>query len=297
MDIAPSLVGRELTSILGKDQDCEGTVENSVDTAVTKFSPDVALVTTLSDLDKVTPVCVELLRRGVHVVSTCEEMAYPFRTQPELSSKLHEAAVAGGVVCLGTGINPGYVLDVLPVFLTGPLDMVDRVRAFRVVDAGKRRGPLQRKVGAGLTIAEFEAKVRAGGFGHRGFMESLHMICDALGVETSGASTFIRPVISEVDIATEHVSVKAGQVAGIHQGAEDRDGIVVLDLKMYVGAKNPSDRVEIDGSPAIKMEVAGGYHGDVATCAITLNAVHALEHVKPGLRSMLDMPPIHSRKV
>jgi 4-hydroxy-tetrahydrodipicolinate reductase len=297
MDIAPTLVGRDLKGLLGEEHDCEGTVVSSVEAAVDSFKPDVALVTTVSDLDKVTPVCVELLRRGVHVVSTCEEMAYPFRTQPELCAKLDEAAKAGGVVCVGTGINPGFVLDILPVFLTGPLDTVQRVRAFRVVDAGKRRGPLQRKVGAGLSPAEFDAKVRAGGFGHRGFMESLHMLCDALHVEVSGASTFIRPVIAEEDVTTEFVSVRAGQVAGIHQGAEDRDGIVVLDLKMYVGAKNPGDRIEVDGSPNIKVQVEGGYHGDVATCAITLNAIHALEHVRPGLRSMLDMPPIHSRRV
>lgn len=295
MDIASALIGRPLKDVLGSRDDCEGEVVGSAGEAVDAFKPDVALVATVSELELAAPVCEEFLKRGVHVVSTCEEMAFPFRTQPELSARLDAAAASGGVVCLGTGINPGFVLDVLPVFLTGPLDRVEKVRAFRVVDAGKRRGPLQRKVGAGLSVEAFERKVAAGGFGHRGFMESLHMLCDALGVETSGASTFIRPVIAGEAVETEYATVKPGDVAGIHQGAEDRDGLVVLDLKMYVGAKDPKDRIEVDGSPSIRVEVQGGYQGDVATCSIALNAIHALRHVRPGLRSMLDLPPVHGR--
>ena len=295
VDISPDLVRKPMSEVLDGAQSCEGEVLDSIAEAIDQFQPEVALVTTVSDLDKVVPTCKEFLARGVHVVSTCEEMAFPFLTQPEASAELDAAAVEGGAVCLGTGINPGFVLDALPVILAAPLDRIEKIRAYRVVDASLRRGPLQKKVGAGLSTEEFEARVKAGGFGHRGFMESLHMVCDAMGVETSGASTFIRPVIAKKDIETDFVSVTAGQVAGIHQGAEDRDGLVVLDLKMYVGAEDPGDRVEIDGTPSIKIQVEGGYHGDVATCAITLNAVSALGRMAPGLRSMLDVPPIHPR--
>ena len=116
--------------------------------------------------------------------------------------------------------------------------------------------------------------------------------CAAFDVAPHGATSFIRPVIAEDDVETDFVQVKAGQVAGIHQGAEDREGKVVLDLKMYVGAKEPGDRVELAGDPPIKVQVEGGYMGDVATCAIALNAVPAVLGCAPGLRTMLDLPPL-----
>lgn len=293
VDLSPDLQGRGMQELLGTGVDCEGEVLGSLEEAIERFRPDVALVTTVSDLDKVVPTAEALLEKGVAVISTCEEMAYPFISQPELSARLDEAGKRGGAACVGTGINPGFVLDFLPVALTGPLDRVDRVRAARVVDAGLRRGPLQKKVGAGLTPEEFQARVDAGGFGHRGFMESLHLVCAAFGVDTAGATTFIRPVISEKEVKTEHAHVKPGLVAGIHQGAEDREGKVILDLKMYVGAEDPGDRAEITGDPSIEVFVKGGYHGDVATAAISLNAVPAILSAAPGLRSMLDIRPVH----
>ncbi|MAG58202.1 MAG: dihydrodipicolinate reductase [Planctomycetes bacterium] len=289
VDIAEDLVGRELSDVLD-GVSCSGTIVATPEEALEAFGADVAIVTTISDLDRVVAPCATLLRGGVGVVSTCEEMAYPWQTQPEAARELDEAGKAGGAACLGTGINPGYVLDWLPVLLSSPMDRIERVRAWRVVDAGRRRGPLQKKVGAGLTAEEFQAKVDGGAFGHRGFMESLHLVCAAFGVDTAGATTFIRPVIAEERVQTEHVTVEAGQVAGIHQGAEDREGRVILDLKMYVGAKDPGDRVELEGDPPVKVQVEGGYFGDTATCAIALNAVPVIQNAAPGLRTMLDLP-------
>jgi hypothetical protein len=294
VDIDPDLVGRDLEDLV-EGASVSGRVFGNPTEALENVEADVAIVTTLSDLDRVVPGCETLLRGGVAIVSTCEEMAYPWVTHPDLAARLDEAGKSGNVACLGTGINPGFVLDLLPLVLSGPIDRVDTVRAYRVVDAAKRRGPLQKKVGAGLTKDAFDAKVQAGGFGHRGFTESLHMICAALGVETAGATTFIRPVIAEEDVTTEFVTVLAGQVAGIHQGAEDREGRIILDLKMYVGAQDPKDRVDISGDPPIRVTVEGGYHGDVATCAITLNAIDRIRVAQPGLRTMLDLPAVHAR--
>ena len=290
VDVNPELTGRSLDEIIGDG--ANGIVHGTPEDALSATRPEAALVTTVSDLEAVVPGCSVLLRAGVPVVSTCEEWAYPWVTKPDAAAALDGGAKAGGVACVGTGINPGFVLDLLPVLVSAPLDRARRIRAFRVVDAGTRRGPLQRKVGAGLTEAEFQARVDAGGFGHRGFMESLHMACAAFGVETSGATTFIRPVIAEADITTEFVEVRTGQVAGIHQGAEDREGKIVLDLKMYVGAKEPGDRVQIEGDPPITVQVEGGYMGDIATCAIALNCLNPLLEARPGLRTMLDLPAI-----
>jgi 4-hydroxy-tetrahydrodipicolinate reductase len=233
--------------------------------------------------------CEFLLRAGCSVVSTCEEMVYPLHTRPDLVARLDAAGKAGRAACLGVGINPGFVLDFLPIALTAPVARVTAVRAFRVVDAAKRRGPLQKKVGAGLTRAEFADKVEAGGFGHRGMLESLHLLCDGFGVPVAGAFTTIEPVLAERKIETDVVAVEPGRVAGLHQTAASADARVKLDLKMYVGAADPGDRVEIDGTPDVRCHVEGGYHGDVATCAITLNAIDAVLGAAPGFHTMLDV--------
>ncbi len=293
VDIDPKLEGKLLKDVV-TGAEVEGHVVTSLEQAVARFRPDVALVTTVSDLARAVPTCVPLLRAGVHVVSTCEEMAFPFLTHPGLCKELDEAGKSGKAACVGTGINPGFVLDFLPAALSGPMDRVRLVRAYRVVDAAKRRGPLQQKVGAGLTPEEFAAKVRGGGFGHRGFMESLHLLCSAFHVDPTGCSTFIRPVISPKEVKTDFVHVMPGQVAGIHQGAQDATGRIVLDLQMYVGADQPHDRIELTGEPNIAVQVEGGYHGDVATCAISLNAIDSVRRASPGLRSMLDLPTVHA---
>jgi 4-hydroxy-tetrahydrodipicolinate reductase len=289
VDVDPALVGSDLATLLGAG--AHGKVVANAEDAP---HADVALVTTVSDLERVVPTCVPLLRRGIAVVSTCEELIYPWKSLPAASRALDEAARMGGTACLGAGINPGFVLDFLPVILTAPVEEVRSIQGFRVVDAGLRRGPLQKKVGAGLSVAEFEARVAAGGFGHRGFLESLHLLCAAFGLDVAGASTFIEPVISEREIRTEHAHVRPGFVAGVHQGAKDKTGRIVLDLKMYVGAPDPKDSVVITGTPSFRAVIEGGYHGDVATCAIALNAAEKMHAASPGLRTMLDMPALNA---
>ncbi len=289
VDVDPTLVGKDVASVLGGA--ASGKVCARVEDAP---DADVALVTTVSDLERVVPSCVPLLRRGIAVVSTCEELIYPWKSLPAASRQLDEAARMGNTACLGAGINPGFVLDFLPVILTAPVEEVRSIKGFRVVDAGLRRGPLQKKVGAGLSVAEFEARVAGGGFGHRGFLESLHLLCAAFGLDVSGAETLIEPVISETEIKTEHAHVRPGFVAGVHQGARDKSGRIVLDLKMYVGAPDPKDSVVIEGTPSFRAVIEGGYHGDIATCAIALNAAEKIKSAIPGLRTMLDMPALNA---
>jgi len=297
VDTSPALAEQKLADVLGDEAAVGGTVASNLQEALETFEPEVALVATTSDLASVAPTLKELLLAGVHVVSTCEELLYPWIRHPELAREIDEAGVAGSAACVGLGINPGFVLDFLPLVLTGPVDRVESIKAWRVVDAGSRRGPLQRKIGAGLTKEEFEQRVAEGGIGHRGMEESLHLVCRALGVELLGASSFIRPILAEEDVETEVVRVPAGRVAGIHQGAEDRDGRVVLDLKMSVGARDPQDRIEITGQPEVRAVIEGGYQGDRSTCAAALNAVPSVIDAKPGLRTLLDLPLIHARSL
>ncbi len=230
------------------------------------------------------------------MVSTCEELAYPWTAQPQLAAELDAAARRAGITLLGTGINPGYAMDALPLMLTAPCATIDAVRALRVVDAGKRRGPLQHKIGAGMTSAAFEAGVRTGTIRHVGLPESLHMLATSLGWHLDRSEDSIAPVLAEQQITTEFVAIEPGQVAGVQQIARGFIGereVLRLELRMYVGAPDPQDSIEIDGDPPVRTTIAGGLHGDVATAALVVNAIPSVIRAGPGLASMAEVPLVH----
>jgi 4-hydroxy-tetrahydrodipicolinate reductase len=295
IDVDPQKVGRDLGELLGG---ATIGVAISADTAATLKAarPAVALHATSSALLKVAPQLLQLAEAGVNVVSTCEELAFPWTAQPQLAAELDAAARRAGVTLLGTGVNPGYAMDALPLMLTAPCASVRAVRVLRVVDAGRRRGPLQRKVGAGLTVEQFNDGVRAGAIRHVGLPESLHMLTTSLGWHLDRSSDLIEPVIADTRITTEFVTVEPGQVAGVRQVASGFVGereALSLELRMYVGARDPQDTVEIDGDPPVRMTVAGGLHGDIATAAIVVNAIPSAVRAGAGLASMADAPLVH----
>ena len=295
IDLDPQKVGRDLGALAGV---AEAGVIVSGDASATLAGarPDVVLHATSSSLAKVADQLSQIAECGAHVVSTCEELAYPWTAQPQLAAELDAAARRAGVTLLGTGVNPGYAMDALPLFLTAPCAAVRGVRVLRVVDAARRRGPLQRKVGAGLTPAEFEARVKDGTVRHVGLPESLHMLATRLGWRLDSMDDSIAAVLADKPIVTEFVEVAAGQVAGVRQIARGFIGgreVLNLELRMYVGAPDPRDSVEIDGDPPVRMTIAGGLHGDIATAAIVVNAASSVVRAGPGLASMAEVPLVH----
>ena len=295
IDVDPQKIGRDLGELLGT---APLGVAVSGDAAATLATarPEVVLHATSSSLVKVTDQLSAIARAGAHVVSTCEELSYPWTAQPQLAAQLDAEARRAGVTLLGTGVNPGYAMDALPLTLTAPCAAVRSVRVLRVVDAARRRGPLQRKVGAGLTPEEFEARVKQGTVRHVGLPESLHMLATRLGWRLDRMDDSIGAVLAEQSITTDVVQVAAGQVAGVRQVASgfvgDRE-VLRLELRMYVGAPDPQDTVEIDGAPPVRMTITGGLHGDIATAAIVVNAVPSVIRALPGLASMAEVPLVH----
>jgi hypothetical protein len=295
IDVDPQKAGRDLGELLG---DTAIGVPISTDAAATLNAtrPAVVLHATSSALAAVVPQLIQIAEAGANVVSTCEELAYPWTAHPQLAAELDAAARRAGVTLLGTGVNPGYAMDALPLMLTAPCAAVRAVRVLRIVDAGRRRGPLQRKVGAGLTVEQFNSGVRAGTIRHVGLPESLHMLATSLGWQLDRSTDTIEPVIADQRITTEFVAVEPGQVAGVRQVARGFVGereAISLELRMYVGAPDPQDTVEIDGEPPVRMTVAGGLHGDIATAAIVINAIPSAVRAGAGLASMADAPLVH----
>jgi 2,4-diaminopentanoate dehydrogenase len=293
IDTDPAKVGRDLGEIAGA-ADAPWGVKVSADAKeVLGQSADIVIHATSSSLPEVMDQLLACLEAEACVVSTCEELAYPFRKYPELAAKLDAAAKDWGVALVGTGVNPGFVMDKLVLTLAAVSQRIEQVRAVRVVDASKRRLPLQKKIGAGMSVEEFRAQVAAGAIKHFGLPESAAMVADGLGLPVDEITETIDPVVAGERIKTEFLTVAAGQVAGVHQIARGLSGgkeLVHLELRMYVGAKDPFDSVELTGHPDISLVIPGGTDGDVATASIVVNTIPAILDAPAGLRTSRDLP-------
>lgn len=278
VDVAPEKQGRDLGELL--ETDPVGVVVTA-DPQVAREA-DVVVHATQSRLTHVEAQILELVACGADVVSTCEELSYPWFHHPASARRVHEAAQQAGVTVTAVGVNPGFAMDLLPVLLTAPCRSVRRVMVERRVDVRTRRLPLQQKVGVGLTEEEFHAGVAAGLVGHVGLAESAAMIAAALGWTVDAIVDQVRPVL------------RAGKAEGLHQEARalvDGEERIRLDLTMAVDLEDPLDRVRVEGQPSFVAEIPGGLHGDLATCALVANALPLVRAAPPGLRTVLDLPP------
>ena len=248
---------------------------------------------TTSHLPAVADQLLACLAAESCVVSTCEELSYPFRKYPQLAAQLDAEAKSWGVALVGTGVNPGFVMDKLVLTLSAAAQRVDGANVLRVVDASQRRLPLQKKVGAGMSVAEFREQVAAGIIKHHGLPESVAMVSDALGLGVDEITETIDPMIAREDVRTEFLEVAAGQVAGVHQiarGTAAGQEKIYMELQMFVGAKNPRDTIELRGEPNLTLTIPGGTHGDIATIAIVVNSIPAILAAPAGLRTSNDLP-------
>ena len=298
VDIDPNKVSKDVGELLSIPRRTGIEVTNKVGGVLKNERPDVVTHATSSYMAMIQPQLIEIINSGVNVVSTAEELTYPFAKHPDQSKQLDELARKQNVVVLGTGVNPGFLLDTLTVALSGVCQKVNSIRAERVVDASRRRLPLQKKTGAGLSHKEFEKRIAEGGIKHVGLPESVGLISLAMGWKLGEIQERITPVIAEKEVRSEFVTVQPGAVAGIRQVAKGilaGQELVVLDLRMYLGAPNPHDSILIDGIPPVDMTIRGGVHGDSATPAIVVNTLPRLRGLEPGLRTMLDVPPFSPR--
>lgn len=292
IDADPAKVGRDLAEVAGVPHMLGVKVSDDANWVLTQEA-DVVIHCTGSYLHDVKDQLVRCLETRHNVVSTCEELAYPFRKHPALSAHLDEKARKSGVTLHGTGVNPGFVMDKLPLTLTSMCHQVRHVAVTRIVDAGLRRLPLQKKVGAGMSVSEFQEAVNAGVIKHHGLPESAAMLAHCLGFQADEITETIEPVVARSPLKTEYLAVSRGQVAGVrqicrasHQGEEK----VVLELQMYVGAKDPADTAVIRGVPDLTLTIPGGTHGDLATAAAVVNALPMVVAAPPGLRTVAEIP-------
>jgi 4-hydroxy-tetrahydrodipicolinate reductase len=292
VDIEPAMQGRDAGDVIALGRKLRVKVTADIGKTLRATKPDVAVLCTSSSLRDVVPQFEEVLKRRVPIVTTTEEAAYPASYNRRVAKHLDELARKAKVAVLGTGVNPGFTMDALPIALTAMCERVDRVEVRRVQDARIRRLPFQQKIGAGLTREQFQRKVDDGSVRHVGFSESIQMIADALGWKLQRITDDVKPVIAERTVESELLAVDAGYVCGIIQdgaGWVDGEPRISLRLEAYLGAPESYDSVLIEGSPRIHSTIDGGVHGDIATASMTVNAIPAVLAAEPGFRTMRDV--------
>jgi 4-hydroxy-tetrahydrodipicolinate reductase len=292
VDVDPAKVGRDLGEVCQAGRALRVKVTDDISRTIKSSRPDVAVLCTSSSLKKVLPEFEAVLKLKVPIVSTTEELAYPVKSNRAVAKRIDSLAKRARVAVLGTGVNPGFVMDALPIALTGVCSRVDAIEVDRVQDARIRRLPFQQKIGAGLTREEFMERVRDGRVRHVGLAESITMIADAMGWKLDRVTDEIQPKMASARVASQFLTVEAGLVCGLVQdGVGYRKGqpIIKLHMEAYLGAPESYDAVRITGDPPLAMKIAGGVHGDVATTSITVNSIPKVLQAVPGLRTMRDM--------
>jgi 4-hydroxy-tetrahydrodipicolinate reductase len=292
VDPAPDKAGRDLGTLCGLPR-LGVKVSPDLRSARGAGRAEAALLTTVSSLKAVESQVAELARAGLDIVSTCEEMVYPWKTAPALAKRIDRLCRRHGVTCLSTGVNPGFLMDFLPVVLTSVCAKVERIVVRRIQDASPRRAPFQRKIGAGLTRRQFAAKKATGTLRHVGLTESMHLIAAGVGWNVDRTSETLRPIIADRRITSGYMPIEPGMACGVEQIGRAWAGkrlVIRLEFRAAVGEPGPRDEVEISGIPDLHSVIPGGVNGDIATTAMVLNTLPRVLGAAPGLKTMLDVP-------
>ena len=300
IDINPAIVGKDLGEVLGQEK-IGVIVSNDVDKVLSETKPDIVCHTTMSYLRQTYDQFEGILNHGVNIVSTCEELGYPYVEEEatELAKKLDKLAKEKGATMLGTGINPGFLMDTLPIFLSGPCEQVESIYIARQMDASTRRIPFQKKIGAGMTVEEYRDAIDNHKItGHVGLEQSMQMIADALGWTLDEIKVDQpEPVTFDHEVKSDAITVPAGYAAGGKQmayGISGGETLITMDFKAYIGADEEYDKVNIKGVPPINNKITPCVHGDHGTIAMTTNMIPHVVNSEPGLKTMAELPPPHA---
>ena len=294
----PNLVGKGFLEVLGRKADQEDVIICEDIKEVIKPGCDVCILATDSFIKKSFDKMETLLNLGVNVISIAEEMAYPKAQEPELAKKLDELAKANGVSILGTGINPGLVMDLLALLLTAPMTDVKKVTCKRVNSLSPFGPTVMKEQAIGVTLEEFSKGVEDGSLaGHVGFAESVGMIADGLGLEVDGFEQQMKPIVTTIDRKSTYGFAAAGNVAGVNMTAQGtKNGEVIIDMmhpqqiEPEMEGTNTGDYVILEGVPPVSMSIKPEIDGGLGTIAMAVNCIPHVINADPGLITMTDIP-------
>ena len=293
VDVDPTKVGRDIGAVAGLERLLRVKVDPDARHAIRTSRPDVVVLCTTSSISAVMPQVEGVLKLKIPLITTTEELSFPVRRNAALARKIDEMAKRAKVAVLATGVNPGFVMDALPIMLTVACERIESVTVLRIQDARTRRLPFQQKIGAGLSPDQFAREVERGSIRHVGLAESISMVAHALGWQLDRITDEVKPKIAEHAVSSEFLAVDPGYVSGISQdGVGYRHGTAVITMHMeaYLGASESYDEVRVHGLPNLTLKIPGGVPGDIATASIVVNSIPKVLSAKPGLQTMKDLP-------
>lgn len=298
-DQHPDRINKDFKDVLNIKSEHPSVIINSnIDELISSTNADVALLATDSFTAAAYDKIVKLVENKINVVSTAEEMAYPQAQQPGLSKKIDEIAKANGVSVLGTGINPGLIMDLLVVILTGCMEEVDHITARRVNSLSPFGPAVMEEQGVGMELDKFNELNSKGELaGHVGFAESVGMIASALGVKLDKFEQQMKPIVTDVDRKSPYGFAKAGNLAGVNmtaQGYVDNKEYINMQhpqqIEPHLGGTDTGDYIIIEGNPRVNMAITPEVDGGIGTIAMCVNMIPQTINAEPGLKTMLDLP-------
>lgn len=301
VDINPELVGKPLASTLQGEGPKDAFVVSDLSELsgmAKSFQQKIAVHATGSNVSSVWPQIRQLLDHGFHVVTTCEEMLYPWDRYPSLSDEIDQYAKSKGLSVIGSGINPGFVMDSLPLAATAVTDDIRSVKAVRQANVGERRVPLQKKVGIGKSEEEFRQLAKDEKIGHVGLEETVRLVAAGLNVQIEHLETKLEPTFAGQDYELSWLTLKNGEVSGQHQQAiasTSENVTIEMELTMALGVES-KDEIFVEGTDPLHVIIPNGIFGDTATASMIINTgKRILTQQKPGLLTMLEAGlPFHS---
>ncbi len=269
---------------------------------IDEVKPDICILAINSFVKGVVEEIRLLTDRKVNVITIAEEMAYPYVTEPKLSKEIHEMAVRNGVTVIGTGVNPGFVLDTLIIQLSLGVRRVDHIFARRVNDLSPFGLTVMEEQGVGLSKEDFERGVEEGSiYGHVGFLQSIPMIAKSLGLQYDEIIQTREPIMTRVERVTSDIVVEAGKVCGCnHTAIAMKDGRPVITLEHPQQVRpdleniETGDYIEIHGDPDLSMVIKPEVPGGIGTIAAAVNVIPHVLNAEPGLITMTDIPVTHA---
>jgi len=298
-DMHPERVGKGALALLGiESRQQEVIIEKDIDKVIASGSCDICIIATDSFVKKVYDKIVTVLEKGINVITLAEEMAYPWAQEPELAGRLDAIASRNNVSVMGTGINPGLVMDLLAICLSGCMTDVESVTCKRVNSLSPFGVTVMEEQGIGLTTEEFERKISEGTMaGHVGFSESIRMISDAIGLNVDNVRQQMDAIVTDVDRQAPYGFAAAGQVAGVNMTGQGlRDDKVVVDMihpqqiEPELGGTQTGDYIVLEGNPRVDMCITPEINGGEGTIAMCVNCIPHVINADPGLRTMIDIP-------
>jgi 2,4-diaminopentanoate dehydrogenase len=297
-DLNPNLVGQNIFNIIKSDEPHEVIITNNIDQLLGTTDIDLCLLCTDSFVKGAYDKIVKIISKGINCISTAEEMAYPKANEPELSKQLDMIAKANNVTVLGTGINPGFIMDLLVVALSGTMADVTHIEAKRVNSLSPFGPAVMHEQGVGISLDEYLKRSNDGSLaGHVGFKESVHMIADALGVKLDEFNQQMAPIITTIDRKSPYGEAKANSLAGINMTGQGLVGGNVFINMIHPQQIEPEsegtltgDYITLQGTPKVQMSITPEIDGGIGTIAMCVNMIPHVLNAKPGLKTMIDLP-------